>query len=207
MDIRTPKPSEAAKIVKSFLAKNGISIQHMLALEVVARTRGFTDAHAMRAATSEDENLDLFMQNQIPADVPRPTTLLSSDNIGAMRKALARVKGFVVDEGNKVIIEQFVAYMNREMPANERPFVAFRIDVHLESDKDRVAPYATVTKLVSDGHQWLSTPVPKEFDTVMGLSLKVAIKAIRSEGVRLTEVYDMTPQPEVATASLDTAEA
>lgn len=49
MDIRQPNPTQAAGILRKFLAESGIELKHTAALEAMARMSGFTDWQAMAA--------------------------------------------------------------------------------------------------------------------------------------------------------------
>lgn len=49
MNLRIPRSGQAAKIVKSYLASEGITVQHTQALELVARLHGYESWQAMKA--------------------------------------------------------------------------------------------------------------------------------------------------------------
>lgn len=51
MNIRTPQPTQAARLLKSFFASQGVEISHSQALEAVSRLHGYQNYQAMQADT------------------------------------------------------------------------------------------------------------------------------------------------------------
>ena len=49
MSVRNPRTASAARILMRALAKSGISLKYRQALEVIAKTRGYQNYHAMMA--------------------------------------------------------------------------------------------------------------------------------------------------------------
>lgn len=49
MNIRTPQPTQAARLLKSYFSGQGIAVTHSQALEAVARLHGYQDWQAMKA--------------------------------------------------------------------------------------------------------------------------------------------------------------
>jgi len=51
MNIRTPQPTQAARLLKAFFASQGVEISHSQALEAVSRLHGYQNYQAMQADT------------------------------------------------------------------------------------------------------------------------------------------------------------
>lgn len=51
MNIRTPQPAQAARLLQQFFKAQGLEVKYSQALEAVARLNGYQDLHAMQADT------------------------------------------------------------------------------------------------------------------------------------------------------------
>lgn len=51
MNIRTPQPAQAARLLQQFFKAQGLEVKYSQALEAVARMNGYQDLHAMQADT------------------------------------------------------------------------------------------------------------------------------------------------------------
>jgi hypothetical protein len=199
MTIRTPQPSQQAKILRSFFATQGISVRHTIALEAVARVTGYANTQAMRSAAPDDNELADFLESAQRESAGRQVqqqAIPGSDNV-ALRQALTKVQHFAEDNFPNIDFEQCVTTHPSDLPKAERDFSGITLTVCFESDveKGRVAPFAYYAKRVNTPSEgWTDIPIPKSNEVVTNLSVKLLLKGIKNAGVELTAAYDESPK-------------
>jgi hypothetical protein len=196
MNIRTPQPSQQAKILRNFFASQGISVRHTVALEAIARVKGYTSTQAMRSDVPDDAELAAFLEAaDRPSGAQRKLAAAAADN-ESLRAALALLPQFSADVFPNIDFEQCVATHRSDAPVGERTFSGITLTVCFESEeeKGRVAPYAYYAKRVNTPEEgWTTTPIPPEHEVVCELKVKLLLKAIKNAGVNLTAAYDESP--------------
>ena len=198
MDIRTPQPSAAAKILRSFFASQGVSVRHTMALEAVARMKGYPSTHAMTVDAPDDEELAAFLvklNGTTGENFDSENDL--SKSLVVVRKLLSKIPNFVSDNFPKVEFAKLVAPQARspDLPENVTAFSGFTFTVFLESDKanGRIAPYASYSMRVGRSDiGWTNDSIPSEYEFATELSVQVLTKCING-ALKLTEVYNESP--------------
>jgi hypothetical protein len=200
MTIRTPQPSQQAKILRNFFATQGISLRHTVALEAIARVKGYANTQAMRSDAPDDDELAAFLEAAQNPDGAKDKMVNGSPQyIQVLREALSKVQYFARDNFPNIDFEQCVTTHPSELPKGERDFSGITLTVCFESDeeKGRVAPFAYYAKRVNTSAEgWTKTPIPAKHEVVTNLSVKLLLKAIKNTGVELTAAYDESPKSE-----------
>lgn len=194
MTIRTPQPSQQAKILRSFFASQGISVRHTVALEAIARVAGYASTQAMRAQVPDDDELAGYLEDARQATLPSRGAAPPKPE--AIRAALANVYGFKEDNYPNLDFHQCVVILEGEASERRRDYSGFTLTVCFESDaeKSRIAPFAYYARRLNTlAEGWTDQPVDAAHDTVIDLRVKVLLKALQRAGVELTAVYDESP--------------
>lgn len=103
MNIRTPKPTQAARVIKDFFNQQGFAVTHAQALEAVAKLHGYTNWQAMSADKRFDPDGGLALK------------ALSDNEFALHNKATAAwiqagaAKVSVTQTGEGVIVDLFKA--------------------------------------------------------------------------------------------------
>jgi hypothetical protein len=200
MNIRTPQPSQQAKILRSFFATQGISVRHTTALEAIARVKGYVNMQAMRSDAPDDDELAAYLESapEHSGQLSKQGWAANTDN-EVIRLALSTVPHFARDNTANIDFEKCVVAHASDLPKGERDFSGFTLTVCLESEveKGRIAPFAYYAKRVNTREEgWTNQPIPKSSDVVTELSVKLLLKAIKNAGVNLTAAYDESPAHE-----------
>lgn len=200
MNNRSPQPSQQAQILRSFFASQGIIVRPSLALEAIARVSGYDNTQALRADTPEDTELATFM------DSPQATTgtrlkpeSKHLNRLEVQREALSNVRHFVADNFPRIDYAQRVVYHGADRAEENCGYSGITLTVCLESDAElgREAPFAYYAKQLNTHQEgWTNRAIPESDEIVTDLSVKVLLRAIQLTGIRLTAVYDESPQRE-----------
>lgn len=97
MNIRTPQPTQAARLLKAFFSTQGINITHSQALEAVARLHGYQSWQAMN---SDERFTDAPALKPISSNeyVLQPTGLAAWVQVEAINVSVTRTdEGVIVD--------------------------------------------------------------------------------------------------------------
>jgi hypothetical protein len=195
MNIRTPQPSQQAKILRSFFASQGINVRHTVALEAIARVAGYANTQALRADAPDDCDLAAYIEAN-PEMAAGPLAKGTSPSMEDVRQALSKVECFTGDNFPHIDFLQCVAAHKGSTDAGGSVYTGLMLTVCFESDLDarRVAPYAYYSKRVNtpaDG--WTTDAIPESHEQVADLKVKLLLKAIKNAGVHLTDAYDESP--------------
>lgn len=166
-----------------FFASNGISVPEHLAIEAVARVRGFPDARTMQE--QERSGAERGAKS-------KPKLTLGS-GLTEVRTALSTIPHFVGEKDMAFRYEKLVARTEAATAYGAGHFSAIVVTVHLESDMDqqRIAPYATFDYRVGNSEgRWVEVAFPELDLNVADLGVKVLLRAIRAKGLDITQVYD-----------------
>lgn len=200
MNIRTPQPSQQAKILRSFFASQGISVRHTVALEAIARVAGYPNTQALRANAPDDGDLAAYMEANpdLPAGASAKGTSPSMEDV---RQALSNVESFAADNFPNIDFEMCVAAHKGSVEAGSPVYTGLTLTVCFESDpaNGRVAPFAYYAKRVNTPEAgWTEDSIPESHENVTDLKVKLLLKAIKNAGVQLTDAYEESPTRKAA---------
>jgi len=187
INIRTPQPSQQAKILRTLFASHGINVRHTLALEAVAQMSGYANTHVMCAHAPDDADLAKYLQ------ASKEGNALEADDTAVIRQKLADLPSFRSDNYPNIDFEQFLSALSFDYDA----YGGFTFTVCFEDDaeKQRVAPFGIVTKHINRRQEgWTNQPLPANLQTVANLQVKVFVRTLATAGVNLTQVYDESPK-------------
>ena len=200
MNIRTPQPSQQAKILRSFFASQGISVRHTVALEAIARVSGYPNTQALRADAPEDCDLAAYMEAN-PEVAAGQNAKSSAASIEDVRQALSNVSGFAADNYPNVDFELCVAAHKGSIGPGNPVYTGLVLTICFESDVDngRMAPFAYYAKRTNTPAEgWTNEPIPAVHEQVCDLKVKMLLKAIKNAGVHLTDAFDESPKGDAA---------
>ena len=175
---------QAAQTLSCFFASNGISVPEHLAMEAVARVRGFPDARTMQ----EQE------RNGADRSAKAKARLTLGSGLTEVRAALSGIPNFVGEKDMAFRYEKLVARTEAVAAYGAGHFSAIVVTVHLESDMEmqRIAPYATFDYRVGNSEgRWCQVAFPEQDLNVAELGVKVLLRSVRAKGLDLTQVYDL----------------
>jgi hypothetical protein len=200
MNIRTPQPSQQAKILRSFLASQGLSVRHTVALEAIARVTGFANTQALRANAPDDCDLAAYMDAN-PDVVVGTSAKGAAPSMEDVRQALSNVAGFAADNFPNIDFEQCIAAHKGTVEGGNPTYTGLTLTACFESDVEsgRVAPFAYYAKRVNTPTEgWTEDAIPESHDNVADLKVKMLLKALKNAGLQLTDAYDESPKRKAA---------
>lgn len=200
MNIRTPQPSQQAKILRSFFASQGISVRHTVALEAIARVAGYPNTQALCANAPDDCDLAAYLEAN-PDLAAGASAKGAAPNMEDLRQALSNVAGFAADNFPNIDFEQCIAAHKGTVEAGSPVYTGLTLTVCFESDAEsgRVAPFAYFAKRVNTPAEgWTEDSIPDSHENVADLKVKLLLKAIKNAGVQVTDAYDESPKRKAA---------